>query len=191
MQKRLIFLSFILSLFSLLSAGSPDTLWTRTYYGPEHDYGKSVQETKNVYKGNYFMLGFGFGNSYGGLGLRVQYRMGGKQGFGIHAGAGFFPNVKFLAAGVVKFFPYKDFYINAQFGLTGSEREPHYDESGYFEYADRHLLYGPSLLVGGDWNKGEIVGFGFNGGIGVTYNINAKNASNITLAIDLGFIIRF
>ena len=144
--------------------------------------------SNNDYKGNYFMLGTGYGNSYGGLGLRAQWRMGGKQGFGIHAGAGYFPNAPILASAGVKFFPYKDFYINTQFGLTGYET---YYEYGYNYYYDSHILYGPSFLVGGDWTWGSKVGYGFNAGLGITYNINAVYFSAITLALDLGFIIRF
>lgn len=154
----------------------------------------SKEDTKNEvsnndYKGNYFMLGTGYGNSYGGLGLRAQWRMGGKQGFGIHAGAGYFPNAPILASAGVKFFPYKDFYINTQFGLTGYE-EYYYSSYYYYDY-DSHLLYGPSFLVGGDWTWGSKVGYGFNAGLGITYNINAEIISPITLALDLGFIIRF
>lgn len=145
--------------------------------------------SNNNYKGNYFMLGTGCGNSYGGLGLRAQWRMGGKQGFGIHAGAGYFPNAPILASAGVKFFPYKDFYINTQFGLTGYEYY-YYSSYYYYDY-DSHLLYGPSFLVGGDWTWGSKVGYGFNAGLGITYNINAEIISPITLALDLGFIIRF
>ena len=154
----------------------------------------SKKDTENEvsskgYKGNYFMLGIGYGNSYGGGGLRVQWRMGGKQGFGIHAGAGYYPNAPILASAGVKFFPYKDFYINTQFGLTGYE-EHYYSSSSHYEY-DSHLLYGPSFLVGGDWTWGSKVGYGLNAGLGITYNINAEYISSITLALDLGLIIRF
>jgi hypothetical protein len=159
----------------------------------ESQTSKEVTENEisnNGYKGNYFMLGTGYGNSYGGAGLRVQWRMGGKQGFGIHAGAGYFPNAPILASAGVKFFPYKDLYINAQFGLTGYEEYYYYGSYYYIDY-DSHLLYGPSFLVGGDWTWGSKVGYGFNAGLGITYNINAEYFSAITLALDLGFIIRF
>jgi hypothetical protein len=149
------------------------------------------------YKGNYFMLGTGYGNSYGGIGLRIQWRMGGNQGFGVHAGAGYFPGAPILASAGVKFFPYKDLYINAQFGLTGYEEYYEYYEyyDGYsydYRYYDEsHILFGPSFLVGGDWTWGSKVGYGFNAGLGISYNINAEYFSAITLALDLGFIIRF
>ena len=145
---------------------------------------------KNVYKANYFMLGTGYGNSYGGLGLRVQGRFGGKVGFGIHAGVGYLPIAdEVLVAGGLKFFPYKGLYLNAQFGLTGSET---YSTYGYYDdYSGYRILYGPSFLVGVDQVWGRRVGFGFNAGLGLTYNINANYASEIALAIDLGFLIRF
>ena len=149
----------------------------------------SKEVSNNGYKGNYFMLGTGIGNSYGGAGLRVQWRMGGKQGFGIHAGAGYFPNAPILASAGVKFFPYKDLYINAQFGFTGYE-EYRYISYYYYDY-DSNLLYGPSFLVGGDWTWGRKVGYGFNAGLGITHNINSEYLPAVTLALDLGFIIRF
>ena len=146
--------------------------------------------------------GGGYGNSYGGLGLRAQWRMGEEQSVGIHAGVGYLPytgpsyqlrEVVILASAGVKFFPYKDFYINTQFGLTGYESySTHNNITGRSTYYGQ-FLYGPSFLVGGDWTWGDKVGYGFNAGLGLTSNINAKmkKYGSITLALDLGFIIRF
>jgi hypothetical protein len=152
-------------------------------------------DKKSDYKGNYFLIGIGYGNSYGGAGVMAQLRLGGKVGVGIHAGVGYFPNAPVLAAGGIKFFPYKNFYVDAQFGLNGWEyyseviitTNPYSIET----YSDEHLLYGPSVLIGGDWNWGRKVGIGFNAGAGVTYYINAENFSHLTVALDIGFIIRF
>jgi hypothetical protein len=144
--------------------------------------------SNNGYKASYFMLGIGRGKGYGGAGIRVQWRMGGNQRFGIHAGAGYFPNAPILASAGVKFFLYKDLYINTQFGLTGWE-EHHYDTT-YYNDSNSHLLYGPSFLIGGDWAWGSKVGFGFNIGFGITYRINAEYYTAINVALDLGFIIR-
>lgn len=163
--------------------------------GKREKFTKSEQEdnknekSKSGYIGNYFMIGIGYGNSYGGLGIRGQWRIGGKQGFGIHYGAGYLPEAPILATVGLKFFPYKGFYLNAQFGLTGYEEKFEYTYNGT-KYESR-LLYGPSFLIGGDFNWGRVVGYGFNVGLGLTYNINAENFSNVTLAADLGFIIRF
>jgi hypothetical protein len=144
----------------------------------------SNTQVSDEYKGNYFMLGTGFGNSYGGVGVRAQWRRGGIQGFGWHVGVGYFPDAPVLASAGVKYFPYKDLYINAQFGLVGYEQT--YNYSGY---NDSELLYGPSMLIGGDWTWGGKVGFGFNAGAGVTYNLNYFE--EFTVAMDLGFLIRF
>lgn len=143
------------------------------------------KQSNNSFKGKYFMLGLGYGNSYGGTGLRAQWRMGENQGLGFHAGVGYFSNAPILVSAGVKFFPYKDLYINAQFGSTGYEYT-HYDD----EYRS-YVLYGPSLLIGGDWTWGGKVGYGFNAGLGFTYNMNVQYFAAITLALDAGFIIRF
>jgi hypothetical protein len=141
---------------------------------------------RNTYKGNYFMIGTGFGNSYGNIGLRIQGRFGGKVGFGIHAGAGYLPVAdEILFAAGLKFFPYKSLYINTQFGFTGWEEDPF---DSYF--TESHLLLGPSFLVGVDQVWGKRVGFGFNAALGVSYNINAYDVP-VALAMDLGFLIRF
>jgi len=146
----------------------------------------NTQVSSDEYKGNYFMLGSGYGNSYGGIGLRAQWRRGGKQGFGWHVGVGYFPDAPILASAGVKFFPYKDLYINAQFGLVGYENT--YDYYGYEE----ELMYGPSMMIGGDWTWGGKIGFGFNAGVGATYQLNAgEYFDDIVPAIDLGFLIRF
>jgi hypothetical protein len=144
----------------------------------------------NKYKGNYFMIGSGYGTSYGGAGFRAQLRLGGKVGFGLHAGVGVSPEAPVLASAGLKFFPYKGMYFDAQFGLTGVN--PYYDESSSAYDEKSHLYYGPSFLLGVDQVWGRKVGFGFNAGLGVTLNANAdEDVDIIKLAIDLGFIVRF
>jgi len=144
---------------------------------------------KDKYKGKYFMIGTGYGNSYGGAGILAQLRFGGNVGFGVHAGVGYFPDAPVLASAGFKFYPYKGLYIDAQFGLTGYE---YYSEYGYYgHYYDEHILYGPSMLAGAEWTWGKKVGFGFNAAAGITYNINVDYFEPITLAIDLGFVVRF
>lgn len=148
------------------------------------------REPKDTYDGNYFMLASGYGNSYGGVGVRAQWRTGGKQGFGFHVGGGYFPEAPVLVSAGVKFFPYKFIYVNGQFGLTGHEERYHYSSfSG--EDKEEQLLYGPSLLTGVDMAWGDDTGYGFNAGVGATYNINAEIMNDITVALDVGFVLRF
>lgn len=145
-------------------------------------------DLNNGNQGDYFTLGVGLGNSYGDLGLRIQYRMGGKQSFGFHAGIGYTPDAAILTSVGVKFFPSRNFYLNTQFGLTGTFRE-WYHIGGWWTYDD-YYLYGPSFLVGGDWLWGRKKRFGLNAGFGITYHINWVD-DPISPALDLGFVVRF
>lgn len=141
---------------------------------------------KKKYKGKYFMLGSGFGPSYGGFGIKAQFRfpLTKTQGIGVHAGVGAFPFAPILGNVGVKYFPYKDIYINAQFGLNGIEL---YETLDFFA---SKTLYGPSLLIGGDWTWGKKVGVGINAAIGASYYINAEYFYHFFPTMDLGFIVR-
>ena len=93
-------------------------------------------------------------------------------------------------------FERNDYRQSFMAGLTMNaliEYYEYYDGYSYdYRYYDEsHILFGPSFLVGGDWTWGSKVGYGFNAGLGISYNINAEYFSAITLALDLGFIIRF
>ncbi|MGZ2369690.1 hypothetical protein ACXR6G_07870 [Ancylomarina sp. YFZ004] len=152
------------------------------------------EKPKSNYKGKYFMLGMGYGNSYGGLGIRTQWRFGGDQGFGFHAGVGYLPDYDIMASVGLKFFPYKNFYINSQFGIFGYEESYEFSYNSYGYYNDYgyeyEALYGPSLMVGGDWTWGDKVGYGFNAAIGVSYNVSGFS-DELWPAIDMGFLVRF
>jgi hypothetical protein len=150
---------------------------------------KSKEKAK--YKANYFMLGIGGGNSYGGIGIRFQFRLGGLAGFGLHGGIGYMPGVFIrydawdtdmygnpiipenyirTTAGL-KFYPYKNLYINYQMGYHGNGR-----------------ITG-SGLIGVDANWGVKIGSGFNIALGITFIDNVYGG--IWPAGDMGFIIRF
>ncbi len=160
----------------------------------ENDQNVSSQNNENgtnemgrkKYKGQYFMLGSGFGPSYGGFGIKAQFRfpLTKTQGIGVHAGVGAFPFAPILGNVGVKYFPYKDIYINAQFGLNGIELYETYD------FLAGKTLYGPSLLIGGDWTWGKKVGVGINAAVGASYYINAVNFFHFFPTMDLGFIVR-
>jgi hypothetical protein len=147
---------------------------------------------KKVYKGNYFMIGTGYGISYGGLGVRLQGRFGGAVGMGIHAGVGYFPGYSVLVGGGLKFFPFRGLYIDTQFGMTGYETYSEIWSGSYnSSYSDENALYGPTLMIGIDQVWGRRVGIGFNAALGASYNINSEYDNNFFPEIDLGFLIRF
>jgi hypothetical protein len=142
-----------------------------------------------AYKGKYILVGTGIGWSYGGIGLKIQWRGGGNQGIGFHIGAGYAPDSPMGVSAGLKFFPYRGLYMNAQFGYGAAE----YESNTEYDSEEVNIVYGPSFLVGGDfnWGKGK-TGFGFNVGLGVMYGINAKFfEEHIFPAFDFGLIIRF
>ena len=142
----------ISDVFMVIYENGKREIFTTTEIQPSKENIKN-EVSNNDYKGDYFMIGTGVGNSYGGFGLRAQWRMGEEQGLGIHAGAGYLLIGDEISISTgMKFFPYKDFYLNAQIG---------------FSLEEKPLLYGPSFLVGGDWTWGSITEFGFNAGLGV------------------------
>lgn len=147
-----------------------------------------IQAQRRVYQGNYFMVGPGIGDSYGGLGIRVARRLGGKTGFGLQVGLGYGVQVindnsnmaiPFLFTYGVKFYPYKGLYINA---LSGT----YHDSS-----KKKNTTFGPSLLVGIDQTWGRKIAFGFNGGLGVTFIDDPGFGSNYIETFDMGFVVRF
>ena len=152
-------------------------------------------ETKpvNDYKGKYFMIGVGFGTSYGGLGVCANWRLGDKEEFGWHAGAGYIPDYGAMASVGAKYFPYKNFYLNAQLGIFGyHETYETISYSDHYYNYEKATLYGPSFLVGGDWTWGGKTEFGFNAALGLSYNMNEYTyCKDIYPALDMGFIVKF
>ncbi|MBI9064635.1 MAG: hypothetical protein JEZ14_21800 [Marinilabiliaceae bacterium] len=154
----------------------------------------SIEETK--YESSFFKhkndhnitLATGYGNSYGGIGLRFQYRTGDIMGVGFHGGLGLFPalgDVHIFPSAGVKWFFYKGIYLNGQFGAFGVEE----DYSGYYAYDEsEEILWGPSFMTGVDWVWGSKIGIGFNAGVGASLDIEN---SDLWPAIDLGFLLRF
>lgn len=191
----------------IISINKSDVFMVIYENGTREAFTKQLAESIYIseYKGRYFMLGAGFGTSYGGAGIKAQFRTGNKIGIGFHVGLGFIP---FTDNGIedegivgfstgVKFFIYKGFYFNTQVGVTNIEQKysymwnnNYYGGYGYNYSREYNAIWGVSTLVGGDWVWGKKVGFGFNAAIGPSFNFNCDN-NPITIALDLGFIVRF
>lgn len=159
-----------------------------------------------------FYLSSGYGNSYGGIGIRAQYRWGDLLGFGVHAGAGYFfglasSSSKLETVGAVlfsagaKFYFIKGWYVNAQYGAFGygkyEEQVTYYNYSSwsgghyYYDYKNEEgYLVGPSFLVGADLIFGEH--FGLNFGLGASLNtVHTEYFGEWYPALDLGFNVKF
>jgi hypothetical protein len=135
----------------------------------------------------YFSIGSGYGRSFGGFGVRVQWRGSGNFAFGPHIGLGYTPNSIgfpiFVNAGCKMFF-YKPFYADIQFGVFGENSE--YIDSWSGGYTDEWPAWGPSILGGMDLNISEM--FGINAAGGISLDIGG---TEIFPAFDIGFFIRF
>ncbi|MBN8572468.1 MAG: hypothetical protein J0M05_01015 [Candidatus Kapabacteria bacterium] len=141
-----------------------------------------------------FLVGAGVGNSYGLPGIRFQFNTAKEDRFGFHAGIGLFPKIDFIVAAGVKYYVFKDVYLNAQFGTLG------YNQRSFIETSSIHTtiealygpsFYGPSLLIGGDWawDISQSFGLGINAGLGMSYEVST--IQEFVPAIDLGVIFKF
>lgn len=141
-------------------------------------------------KHDYWSFATGLGPSYGGLGLRFQQRMGRILGYGYHASIGVmtggegFRSFWGYSLGF-KFYPYKSYYVNAQYGSIGII----YQEDVLGNIVNQEALYGPSLLVGGDWFFSQY--FGMNAGIGVSFNITHPDVQSAIFTYDIGLMVKF
>jgi len=151
----------------------------------------SKLERKQTRKqGNYLSIAAGGGNSYGGLGLSLQYTTPGNIRFGIHGGAGYFPlggYPTFLYAGGVKLYFWDYLYLDAQFGSFGTYQKIYWI-SAYETTSEGGILYGPGLLLGYDWFFGDHVGV--NVAAGASYDIG-EYLQDFEFALDFGIVFRF
>jgi len=154
---------------------------------PTRDYRERFfSNIKNLY---YISTALGVGQSYGGIGLRLQGRIGKILGFGYHAGVGYIPSINGLRSYIaysvgLKFFWYKGWYLDFQYCVVG----PY----SYHEYPNETvygLAYGPSILVGGDWFFNKF--FGINGAVGFCFNVTEPKIETVVPALDLGFVVKF
>lgn len=159
----------------------------------QQNYLNQNEKTENDLT-NYTSVSLGYGNSYGGLGIRLQNKF---SNLAIHAGCGYLPTpIEFadpailLSGGFKLYLPNNQLYFDAQFGSFGIYAEEQYDYYDGYE-TRQETLYGPSLLFGGDWMIGDNIGL--NGALGASYNMVDMEWIDwtILLALDLGFYIKF
>lgn len=182
-------------IYKIITAKSDDkpnkqTSYVNTNNNQSSQNDEYIKPTIKKYKGTYFVVGAGYGNSYGGAGFRAQFRVGRKVGFGLHAGLGLSP---FSAGGIggslgVKFFPYKGLYLNTQIGLIGTKKEKIYNYNSNDGYTIKDDLPGVAIMVGIDQIWGDKVGIGFNVAIGPAISLKDETVLPV---FDLGFLIRF
>lgn len=136
-----------------------------------------------------FLVGAGVGNSYGLPGIRFQFNTVKEDKFGFHAGIGAFPNIDFIVSAGVKYYKFKDVYLNMQFGTLGYNQRTIIGTSSMYDNIES--LYGPSFLIGGDWtwDVHRSFGLGINAGVGLSYEMNTRK--EFVPAIDLGVIFKF
>jgi hypothetical protein len=147
----------------------------------------------------YFSMGFGIGPSYGGIGFRAQGRLGRITGLGFHLGGGwnfFFQSDSpekvalddaFSVLAGIKFFPYRGWYMDIQFGNFGKIATVTYkDNTMIINHIDKP--YGFVFTLGGDWYFGRHLGL--NLGFGTALDLTAPESSNTFPVFDMGFIIK-
>jgi hypothetical protein len=149
---------------------------------------------------NPFYVAAGVGQSYGGAGLRAQVRLGDENGFGFHLGTGvhLVEPTKLGLAGGVKYFPWKGgWYVDVQYGVVGKEQiivsQTLDTKLGFINEYEYNPIYGPMLMLGGDFAWGKKTQFGFNAALGAAYWINPTLAETlpVNIAADLGIVVRF
>ena len=141
----------------------------------------------------YNSISFGYGNSYGGLGTKYEYKFG---TIAIHGGVGYFPppadyaeSTVLFSGGIKLFFSSNDMYLNLQFGTFGVEATQLSYTTIYSTTKEKKqkTLYGPTILLGNTILIGKSVGL--NCAVGISYNMEKIDWSDnykVLYAFDLG-----
>ena len=142
-----------------------------------------------------FRLGAGYGNSYGGAGLKAQFLFGRNNlKVGLHGGAGYYfeeldPNANkiFLYSAGIQMYFWEGLYLNGQYGGLGIYRNAIFDSATNLLSYKLEPLVGLSGLVGYDFKITN--SFGLNAAGGICYDING--GKELFVAFDAGLFINF
>jgi hypothetical protein len=143
-----------------------------------------------------FYIGTGVGNSYGIIGGNLEFRF---SWFAFHGGVGWYPlapiEIPAWSAGI-KFYVWKNMYLNTVVGTVGHYEEHRYYYSGWNSYYSSYYepITGISELFGYHWAWGNAVRFGLNIGAGITVAFVNKPliaGSLVAPAFDFGISLSF
>jgi len=150
----------------------------------------TAENKGNPYKFRMY-IGTGSGHSYGLVGTSLEARF---NNFGIHAGLGaagtYMDDIAWSAG--VKWYVWKNLYVDTMVGVIGEYYEESYYYNDYYDYYFydyfRDPIIGASEMFGVNWSWGGNVRFGVNAGVGFAYGFNYDL---FTVAYDVGISISF
>lgn len=150
------------------------------------------QLLKNSFEKNHnFMLGLGVGNSFGGIGIQLQWHNAVPFHAASHIAIGKTSETLIFNVGY-KIYPYKIFYLDLDIGSKGWEEEviPQSNGASYYSgTTESKALFGSSLMAGIDVTGGKKNSFGFNLGIGYTKHFNSDTPPS-AIAFSAGILYR-
>ncbi len=149
-----------------------------------YSYTQKTEKEKLPYKGTYFMLGTGLGISYGGLfGIMAQGRVGNTVGIGVHAGYGYiYDDLNGKAVGV-KFFPYKNLYLDVTYGVSGQTTSYRAGR----KYTETRYAW--TFTAGAEFIWGQKIGHGFSVDIGSAKDMEKDGTYLILPTLNIGLKI--
>jgi hypothetical protein len=154
------------------------------------NYDETVINSNN----SYFGVGMGYGNSYGGSGIKLQYVFDDVIKIGIHAGAGIYLDELSIDANRslgysigAQLYLLKGLHLNAQYGGFGIYNKATVEPETNLIVYKATPLAGISGLLGFDLPIANNIGL--NAGGGVCYDLNAGNS--LYFAFDAGLFIYF
>jgi len=180
-------------------AAAPETFREETpYYYQKEPSQEYMYETQKKFNPNKFRfyLGSGIGNSYGIIGGNLEFRF---SWFAFHGGLGWYPLAPIVtpawSAGI-KFYVWRNMYLNTVVGTVGHYEEHHYSLVGYYNYYSSNYepITGISQLFGYQWAWGNTVRFGINLGAGISVAFVDKPliaGSIVAPAFDFGISLSF